>query len=432
MTGWFGTPPDPGAPAPVPVTVIGYDGSPLSPQAREALAAAHLVVGGRRHLEAAGVTCRTAVLGPVEPALEQIDQAYRAGDRVVVLASGDPGVFGVVRRLTQPFGPRVAVTVLPAVSSVAGAFARLGVPWDDAVVVSAHGRPLGPALNVIRRFGHGPRRVAVLTDADSSPARIVEALGEDCPDLHVFENLGTPDERHWRIVSVLPEAPEPGMLGHEEAVSRGWESPNLVVTSWRRSDGATPWLAGHRDGHGRYGDLWAQPDEEFEHRDGMLTKREVRAVVLARLAPAVGQLVWDVGAGSGSVAVECARLGAAVIAVEKEQAALEHIAANENDHQVRLKVVHGEAPDALKDLPHPDAVFVGGGGPDVVLAVAAVRPQRVVVALATLERVGPTIAALEGYDVDTVLLQVQHLTPLGDGHRLSPANPVFLVSGVLP
>ena len=411
----------------VPVTVLGYDGSALSEEALAALASADLVLGGSRHLDATPVpsTARTVVMGPLEPAVEQLREAHRRGDRVVVVASGDPGLFGIVRNLRGWISDSVDVRVVPAVSSVAAAAARLGFAWDDALVVSAHGRRLEPALNVVRRYGGGLRRVVVLTDAESSPDRIVEALGADCPDLHVLEHLGTSEERHTRI----GREPELGALSHDEAIGHVWESPNVVVTWGRAAYPDATWLMGHRGGHGRYGDLWAQPDEEFEHRDGMLTKREVRAVVLARLAPAVGTMVWDVGAGSGSVAVECARLGAAAVAIEKNEVALGHITANVNDHQVHLKVVHGEAPEALKGLPHPDAVFVGGGGPDVVAAVADVRPDRIVVALATLERVAPTIAALDGYDVDTVLLQVQHLTALGDGHRLSPANPVFVVSG---
>jgi len=412
-----------------PVTVIGYDGSALSSDALEALAGADLVVGGRRHLDAVGVpsSTRAVVLGALAPAVADLRAAYGRGERVVVVASGDPGFFGIVRALTQGSSESLPVVVLPAVSSIATAFARLGIPWDDALVVSAHGRPLTPALNVLRRFGFGPRPVAVLTDDASSPARIVEALGEDCPDLHVFQHLGTADERHWRVQwEVAPGQAD--AVSHADAVLHPWEAPNLVVTDSSTLRAHGPWLAGA--GSSTQG--WALEDEAFAHRDGMLTKRDVRAVVLARLAPAVGTLVWDIGAGSGSVAVECARLGAAAIAVESDQRALAHIEDNASSQQVWVKVVHGEAPDALKDLPHPDAVFVGGGGPDVVAAVAAVRPPRVVAALATLERVGPTVAALDGYLVDTVLLQVQHLTPLGDGHRLAPANPVFVVSGVLP
>jgi precorrin-6Y C5,15-methyltransferase (decarboxylating) len=160
----------------------------------------------------------------------------------------------------------------------------------------------------------------------------------------------------------------------------------------------------------------------------MITKREVRAVVLPRLAPRVGTLVWDIGAGSGSVAVECARLGAAAIAVEREP---DRTFLRQNALDWNVRVVEGSAPAALLGLPHPDAVFIGGGGPDVVRAVARVQPARIVVTLVTLERVTPTIDALAGYDVDTVLVQVSHLHPLGDGHRLVPANPVFVVSAVL-
>lgn len=422
MTGWFGSP---DAPVPPPVTVIGYDGTPLSPQAREALDAADLVLGGQRHLDAAGVTCRTVVLGPLEPALQELDRAREAGERVVVLASGDPGFFGIVRRLAQ--GHR-SLTVLPAVSSVAQAFGRLGVPWDDAVVVSAHGRPLGPALNAWRRYQHGPQRVALLTDARSSPAALIEALGEEFDGCEVLERLGEPEETRLTVVAGEPAVDEPHVLGLSAARARDWSAPHVVVSRGRVTPrGDVPWRQGPAPAPG-----WALPDEAFAHRAGMLTKREVRAVVLARLAPAVGTLVWDVGSGSGSVAVECSRLGAAAVAVERDPQALQHIHDNAATHQAPVQVVHGAAPEALTGLPWPDAVFVGGGGPDVVAAVAAVRPTRVVVALATLERVAPTVAALQGYDVDTALLQVSHLQALGEGHRLAPANPVFVVSGALP
>ena len=162
----------------------------------------------------------------------------------------------------------------------------------------------------------------------------------------------------------------------------------------------------------------------------MITKAEVRAFALARLAPAPGTLVWDVGAGSGSVAVECARFGAAVIAVERHQRRCERIKANAQRHAVDVRTVHGEAPPALDGLPAPDAVFVGGGGPTVVEAVAARHPARIVVALAAIERAGPTHAALTGagYAVDGVLLQASRLAALpGDVHRLAATNPVFLL-----
>jgi precorrin-6Y C5,15-methyltransferase (decarboxylating) len=177
---------------------------------------------------------------------------------------------------------------------------------------------------------------------------------------------------------------------------------------------------------------WALPEAQFDSRDAVLTKAEVRALALARLGPGPGALVWDVGAGSGSVGIECARFGAAVIAVERDELRCERVRANATRHGVDVRIVPGEAPQALAELPDPDAVFVGGGGPNVIEAVAARRPARIVVALAAVERAGPATAALAaaGYATDGALVQASRFTPLpGDVHRLAAANPVFLVWG---
>lgn len=195
--------------------------------------------------------------------------------------------------------------------------------------------------------------------------------------------------------------------------------------------GATgPSVSGSRDQPG-----WALPEEAFEHRDSMVTKPEVRALALARLAPRPGVLVWDVGAGSGSVAVECARFGAAVIAVERDPAQCARVTANARRHGADVRIVAGAAPEALDGLPDADAVFVGGGGLAVVAAVAVRRPPRIVVALAAVERVGQAAEVLgdAGYTVDGTLLQASRLAPLPDGaHRLAAANPVFLLWATLP
>ena len=179
---------------------------------------------------------------------------------------------------------------------------------------------------------------------------------------------------------------------------------------------------------------WALPEEVFEHRDSMVTKPEVRALALARLGPGPGLLVWDVGAGSGSVAVECARFGAAVIAVERDPAQCARVTANARRHGVDVRVVAGAAPEALDGLPDPDAVFVGGGGLPVVSAVATRRPARIVLALAAVQRAGQATEVLgaAGYTVGGTLLQASRLAPLPDGaHRLAAANPVFLLSATL-
>jgi precorrin-6Y C5,15-methyltransferase (decarboxylating) len=387
--------------------VVGVDGGPLPPEAVAALAAAEVVVGGRRHLASAPVpdAAERIELGPVEAALAGI-----GGRRAVLLASGDPGFFGIVRLLRER-GHRPVV--LPARSSVALLFAAIGRPWDDVAVVSAHGRALGPAVNVCRARAAS----AVLTAPAAGPAEIGAALHGWPRTLVVGENLGSPEQR---ITTVSPD----------EAARRRWSPVNLVACL--RDPDTVPdrgWHAGGRQAPPG----WALPEDAFEHRAGMVTKAEVRAVVLARLAPRPGTLVWDVGAGSGSVAVECARLGAAALTVERRADDAARIAANAAAHGVDVRVVTGEAPAALAGLPAPDAVFVGGGGPAVVAAAAAAAPQRVVVALAALDRVAPTRAVLvdAGYAVDGVQLAASRLAPLPDGGlRLAATNPVTVLWGV--
>ncbi|TNY36803.1 precorrin-6y C5,15-methyltransferase (decarboxylating) subunit CbiE [Thermomonospora catenispora] len=395
------------------ITVIGCDGSPLPAPALEHLARARLVVGGARHLAAAPVPAeaRTVVLGDVGAALAEIDRAAGedAGD-VVVLASGDPGFFGIVRALRERgHRPRV----LPALSSVAQAFARVGLSWDDALVVSAHGRELRRAVNACRAHP----KVAVLTAPGAGPAELGRALFPQHPRTFVVcEDLGGPEER---VVRCRPA----------EATTRPWRDPNVVlVLASERAAGERGWIAGARPGPA----AWALPEEAFDHRDSMVTKAEVRALALARLGPRIGDMIWDVGAGSGSVAVECARFGAAVVAVDRDPAACERIRANVRAHGVRVAVSRGEAPAVLEHLPDPDAVFVGGGGPEVVRACAARALRSVVVALASVERVRPALDALTaaGFTARAVQLQASRLSPLpGDVHRLAAVNPVFVVWG---
>ena len=178
---------------------------------------------------------------------------------------------------------------------------------------------------------------------------------------------------------------------------------------------------------------WALPEADFAHRDSMISKFEVRALALARLGPRTGELVWDVGAGSGSVAVECARFGAAVVAVDRSADAVARVRANAAAHGVDVHAVCGAAPGVLAKLPEPDAVFVGGGGAEVadVVAACAQRARRaVVVTLAALDRVAAVRTALAGAGlaVDGVLLQSSRLAPLpGDVTRLAAANPVFVL-----
>lgn len=355
---------------------------------------ADLYVGGRRHLD--GVGGRHLVIGgDLGPVLDGI--AAEAG-RVCVLASGDPGFFGIVRALAERFGPG-ALDVRPAPSSVSLAFARLGLPWDDAVVVSAHGRPLRAAA----RRAAAAAKAAVLTSPDAPP----EALGKE------LLVLGA---RHGRAVvcSRLGSAQEQVADVDLSGLAAGtWDPVSVVVLL----DGAepAPVLA------------WGAAEHEFAHRDGLITKAEVRAVALGKLGLPPAGVLWDVGAGSGSVSVECAWLcpRLRVIAVDRD---VERVRANASAHGVRIEAVEGEAPAVLAGLPAPDRAFVGGGGLDVLDAVVArLAPGgRVVATFAALDRAAAAAQRL-GHLVQLGVSRAAVL-PAG-GIRLAAENPVFVAWG---
>ncbi|WP_129309826.1 precorrin-6y C5,15-methyltransferase (decarboxylating) subunit CbiE [Streptomyces sp. L2] len=466
------------------ITVVGTGtgGAPPSPGV---CAGAALVVGGRRHLDAVALPegAERIVLGPLAPALDAMETYVGKDLPVVVLASGDPGFFGIVRALAERFGAG-RLDVRPGVSSVAAAFARVGLPWDDAVVVSAHGRDLRTAVNLCRAHP----KVAVLTGPGAGPAELGAALseggvpgegrvrteggvagedqrsGEDHQpgrgrQTGVGEVPGGSQQpgygRQTGTGQVPGGSPRPGgadrvlvvatALGDPErervervtpaeAAGRDWGAAVSVVLCLdeERALGPVRTVAGVHAPPAR----WALEEDAFAHRDSMITKFEVRALALARLGPRPGDLVWDVGAGSGSVAVECARLGAAVVAVEKTADGVERIRANARAHGVDVRTVHGAAPDVLSGLADdPDAVFVGGGGrelPGIVAACARRARRAVVVAMAALDRVPAAREALTsaGLACDGVLLQSSRLAPLpGEVSRLAATNPVFLLWG---
>ncbi len=401
-----------GSDVPPAVTVIGCDGRPLGPDAAEALAAADRVAGAPRHLESVTISAGAERI-EIKRLGDALDVICAGPGPVAVLASGDPGFFGIVRALRAR---GVAPAVIPAVSSVALAFARLGLDWDDALVVSAHGRDPRQALAAALV---NPK-VAILTAPGTATAR---ALGTELVSagrqVYVAECLGAPQER----VSDLSAEP-----------ARDFAEPNILISLDPEDpqSPATPpegprWLAGHPGAP----HAWALPESAFEHRDSMITKAEVRALVLARLGPAPGRTIWDVGAGSGAVAVECARFGAWVIAIESDPPQCARIRANAARHHVRLHLQEGRAPDALAGLPPADAIFVGGGDHAVLeAAIRAADPDRVVVTLAAVQRVAETSDLLTGlgYHPAGTQLQASRLTPLPTGSlRLAAENPVFVL-----
>ncbi|MEU3524951.1 precorrin-6y C5,15-methyltransferase (decarboxylating) subunit CbiE [Streptomyces sp. NPDC038707] len=407
------------------VTVIGWDGSPLTAAARSALGAATLVAGAAHHLALPEVppSAERIRLGSLPLAARRI-AAHRG--TAVVLADGDPGFFGVVRTLRAPeFG--LEVEVVPAVSSVATAFARAGMPWDDAQVVVAHPRTLRRAVNVCRAH----TKVAVLTAPGAGPAELGLLLEGVHRTFVICEELGTGREQ----VSVVTS---------DKAADHTWRDPNVVIVIGGPAGAGEGggWIAGRDPGTGPRG--WVQPDASYADGPGAAAgsgpagglgegERELlRAAQLARLGPRVGDLVWDIGCGAGAFAAEAARSGAAVIAVDHDPAACARTEGAARRFGVQLQVVHGSAPHVLENLPEPDVVRVGGGGPAVVTAVADRRPRRIVTHAATrdaAERVGRDLTE-HGYRVQCALVQSVELDTRA--WTETERNVAFLLSGVLP
>ncbi|MFG6300774.1 MULTISPECIES: precorrin-6y C5,15-methyltransferase (decarboxylating) subunit CbiE [Streptomyces] len=398
------------------VTVIGWDGSPLTAAARSALGAATLVAGAAHHLALPEVppAAERVRLGSVALAARRI-AAHRG--TAVVLADGDPGFFGVVRTLRAPeFG--LEVEVVPAVSSVAAAFARAGMPWDDAHVVVAHPRTLRRAVNVCRAH----TKVAVLTSPGAGPAELGLLMEGIHRTFVICEELGTSREQVTVVTS-------------EKAADHSWRDPNVVIVVGGSTGPGAPgdaagWIAGRDPAAGPRG--WSLPAEAYGGDLGEGETELLRTAQLARLGPRPGDLVWDIGCGSGAFATEAARGGAAVIAVDQAPDACARTEATARHFGVQLQIVHGTAPHVLENLPEPDVVRVGGGGAAVVSAVADRRPQRIVAHAATrdaAELVGRDLTE-HGYRVECALLQSVGLDT--KAWTETERSVAFLLSGVLP
>ncbi|MFC5803754.1 precorrin-6y C5,15-methyltransferase (decarboxylating) subunit CbiE [Streptomyces formicae] len=394
------------------VTVIGWDGSPLTAAARSALSAATLVAGAAHHLALPEVPA-----GAERIRLGSVDLAARriAGHRgsPVVLADGDPGFFGVVRTLRAPqYG--LEVEVVPAVSSVATAFARAGMPWDDAQVVVAHQRTLRRAVNVCRAHA----KVAVLTSPGAGPAELALLLDGVHRTFVICEELGTEREQ----VTVLTS---------DKVADHSWRDPNVVIViGGAASVSGGGWVAGREPGYPPAVRGWALTPERGRHPVGEGESVQLRAAQLARTGPRLGDLVWDIGCGSGEFAADAARFGAAVIAVDDDPAACIRTDAAARRYGVQLQTVRGRAPHVLERLPEPDVVRIGGGGAPVVTACADRRPERIVTHASTRDEAEAIGSALAdgGYTVTCSLLQSVELDP-ADAWSERERAVVFLLSG---
>jgi precorrin-6Y C5,15-methyltransferase (decarboxylating) len=402
---------------------IGHDGpSGLSPEALDHIARAEVLAGGARHLSffPDWIGEKIVIDADLPRRIARL-QECAPQRKTVVLASGDPLYYGIGGVLLEAF-PREQLLFLPHLSSVQLAFARIRETWNDACIISLHGRPMRSLTPALHRCED---KIAVFTDAHNSPAAIGAFLHEigcaaEYPVVWVCENLGGPDER------VAPWTPR------ELESQRDTFSPLNIVVLLR--------MARPLPHDVQSLPLLGIPEEALRHRTrrgDLITRREIRLLSLCYLELHPGDVLWDIGAGSGSVSIEAARLNPAmnIFAIERDAEAYKNLEANVRVFGTRsVHPIAGAAPEAFALLPDPDAVFVGGSGGrlEAILAAAMERLKpggRLVVnciALDSLAR-GWNWMRNHGAQPEATSVQLAHSRPLGDLHSLEPDSPLFIL-----
>lgn len=396
---------------PIHVIGTGLDPARLSPEPARILAEAEVLIGGERLLRALPdhPGQKIPIRAPVNEAVEIADRENRAGKRVVVLADGDPGLFGIGKRFVLGLGVE-RIRIHPNVSVLQAAAARIKTHWDDVCMVSLHGRSdLWPLRRAVARG----RRIGVYTDAAFTPDRIARRLlgwGVDTYCMHVFEALGSPTER-VRTFAGLTQAAEEVFSSLSFILLEPVHPPPVP-----RSQGLE--------------------EERLAHKDGLITKREVRGVGLALLGIEPAHVVWDLGSGSGAVAVEASALAweGKVFAVERDPDRWAHIRKNiSRTGAYTVEPILGEMPACLEELPDPDRIFLGGGVQTEGVLEAVIRRLqpggRLVAHVVLLGSLHNAMDVLEsaGWHPAVTQTQISRSRKLSGDLRFEALNPVFVV-----
>ncbi len=384
----------------------------LLPQARRILKRADMVLGGKRLLDALpSLNGEKITIGHNLAEVSDLIKSNLGHKRIVVLASGDPYFYGIASYLTGKLG-KDAVEIIPNVSAMQVAFARIRESWDNAVFVSVHSRPIEDIVETVR----ANHKIGIFTDDRHTPAAIARVLlehGINGYRAYVCQNLGTGNEKIT--------------AADLYSLKRKRFPPLNTLILLREKPEARPQP------------VLGIPEASFyRRRDGFITKQEVRAVSLAKLCLTDESVLWDIGAGSGAVSIEasCLARRGRIYAIEKNDADVAIIRKNLRKFQAtRVEVVHTFAPDNLYELPDPTAVFIGGSGGKMEeildLVGRRLKPgSRIVINTVTLENLSTTVNALKarGFVPDVTLVNIARSTKITELTRFEALNPVFVVA----
>jgi precorrin-6Y C5,15-methyltransferase (decarboxylating) len=388
----------------------------LLPGARRILDRAEMVFGGKRLLDA--FPSLNSEKGIINNNLAEVSDLIRRNlghKRMVVLASGDPNFYGIASYLVGKLGKDV-VEIVPNVSAMQVAFAHIKESWDDAVFVSVHSRPIEDIVETVR----SNHKIGIFTDKKHTPAAVAKVLlehGVDNYRAYVCQDLGTSQER-IRATDL-------------NRLTRQRFSPLNILILLREKSATSP------------RQILGIPDASFHRRrDGLITKQEVRAISLAKMQLNNESVLWDIGSGSGAVAIEASFLAGKgyIYAIEKNDADVAIIRKNvQKFHAPNIEVVHAFAPEYLSELSDPTAVFIGGSGGrlEEILNLAGRRLKpggRIVLNIVTLENLEAAVNALKtrGFAPEVTLVNIARSTNITRLTRFEALNPVFVVAASRP
>lgn len=401
-----------------PVSVIGMGLSPddLTVRHWNLIDRADIIVGGTRILNFF-MDCRAEKKEIKSSIIETIRyiKGMMNDKSIVVLASGDPLFFGIGSLLIKQIGHK-NVEIYPNITTVAAAFARIKEPWHDVFVVSLHGRNNEKALIDAAAKND---KIAVFTDNKNTPASIAKLLIQNNItnfEMCVFEQLGIKDERAcWHTCC--------------QARTMQFKEPNIVVLK------RIFCLSEKKQRNLSLG----TSDSWFEHEKGLITKSEVRVLSLAALSLESSHILWDLGGGSGSVAIEASLFikKEKIYIVEQKADRVKQIKNNINTFGVEnVEVIHATLPDSLADLPEPDRIFIGGGGKDLEEIIKSslffLKDKGVIVintVLLSSINTAMDILKKNGYETDIIQVQINRGKDMPWGKRLASQNPVWIITG---